>query len=291
MWWSWIPPGCDGERGAPCVAYGSLCTWCGGASTTAGTGGFNKGGMNWWSLPGGCLLDDRLPPRCQKTRGIYETWGRHHRNTILKARFYFVEGWYNVRQTPCHKPCGPKFATDHTPKFRGLLVGFATFILVAINGKYISNNLGGCVYGASWCTCEWRWIKIHVELKMPSRFLNSRVFFLWQCSAFRKFTLTWTWLRSHRLRLCCFLLLYVLFMCVCVCSFVCLLRSEFCVSLLHIELNMVWGSQVSRVYFFCGFMCVPNWLGKYYMNIHGCSQSYSYIYIHTYILWLYIIYM
>jgi hypothetical protein len=177
MWWSWIPPGCDGERGAPCVAYGSLCTWCGGASTTAGTGGFNKGGMNWWSLPGGCLLDDRLPPRCQKTRGIYETWGRHHRNTILKARFYFVEGWYNVRQTPCHKPCGPKFATDHTPKFRGLLVGFATFILVAINGKYISNNLGGCVYGASWCTCEWRWIKIHVELKMPSRFLNSRVFF------------------------------------------------------------------------------------------------------------------
>lgn len=56
MWWSWIPPGCDGKRGASCVAYGSLCTWCGGASTTAGLGAvsircFWSGDLGaWWHL-------------------------------------------------------------------------------------------------------------------------------------------------------------------------------------------------------------------------------------------------
>ena len=41
---------------------------------------------------------------------------------------------------------------------------------------------------------------------------------------------------------------------VCLCLLFCLFAT-FCVSLIHIELNMAWGSQVSRVYFFCGFVC------------------------------------
>ena len=68
-------------------------------------------------------------------------------------------------------------------------------------------------------------------------------------------------------------------MCVCVCSFVCLLRSVF----LYFTLNWTWlGVPKCHVFTLFVGLCVPNWLGKYYMDIHGCSQSYSYIYIHTY---------